>query len=236
MDRIRITDEELDALYGALIGREPFRYRAEEDPLYRSYAERYIHNGRMAMMDSTARAASLTGGYGSSYAQSVGQQQYDEYLRALSEAVPELYGRAWEQYQAQGQAMKDAYQLGLQRWEADYARDRDAMEDQRRADESAYQRQKENYRQLYQLILSTGYSPGDSELDAAGMSRERAEALRQSWQAKQRPESTRYIYVSGGKKNNEEKQTVVKPSQQNQPVQPVKTGGGGGGRNLDALR
>ena len=114
-------DAEVEALYQAIMGRQPFSYRAADDPLYRSYADRYVQNGRLAMRDTMGSAAALTGGYGSSYAQGVGQQRYDEYLRQLSEAVPELYGMAFQRYQAEGEALRDAYddnqRAGLTWWE-----------------------------------------------------------------------------------------------------------------------
>ena len=149
-------DAQLDALYAAITGRQSFSYRADQDPLYRAYAQRYIQNGRMAMRDTMGQAAALTGGYASSYAQALGQQQYDEYLRALSEALPEFYGMAWEQYQAQGQKLKDAYDLAYQRSQADYARQQDALEAQRQGEAAAYQRQQAGYQQLYALISATG--------------------------------------------------------------------------------
>ena len=108
-------DRELEELYAAVTGRPAFSYTPGNDPLYRSYAERYVQNGRLAMRDTLGQAAALTGGYGSSYAQSVGQQRYDEYLRSLSEALPEFYGMAWQRYQAEGEVLKDAYGLGRQR-------------------------------------------------------------------------------------------------------------------------
>ena len=42
-----------------------------------------MKNGRLAMMDSMGRAAALTGGYGSSYAQSAGQQAYQKQMDSL---------------------------------------------------------------------------------------------------------------------------------------------------------
>ena len=78
------ADAELEELYQALMGRRSFSYNAAEDPMYRSVADRYVQNGRLAMRDTMGSAAALTGGYGSSYAQAVGQQSFDEYLRQLS--------------------------------------------------------------------------------------------------------------------------------------------------------
>ena len=179
-------DPELDSLYRAITGRQQFRYRADSDPLYRAAADRAVQNGRMAMRDTQGRAAALTGGYGSSYAQAAGQQQYDEYLRTLSEALPQYYGLAWEQYRAQGEALQNAYDLAWQRRESDYRRDRDAAADAAAAEKLGYERRQDSYRQLYQLISAAGYEPTDEELEAAGMSRAQAEALRAPRRARRR--------------------------------------------------
>ena len=179
------TDRELEELYAAITGRPAFSYSPGSDPLYRSTAESYIQNGRLAMRDTQGQAAALTGGYGSSYAQSVGQQSYNEYLRSLSEALPELYGMAWQRYQAEGEALRDAYGMTRQRGEDAYKRERDAMDDERYAAEReseaenlAYERRQDAYAQLYRLISTTGYVPTDAELEAAGLTRAQAEALR----------------------------------------------------------
>lgn len=192
--------DELEALYQALIGRQPFQYRAQDDPLYRSYADRYVQNGRMAMRDTMAGAAALTGGYGSSYAQTVGQQQYDEYLRLLSEALPELYGMAYQQYRDEGEALRDRYDLAHGRAEDAYNREqaaraaayqqhRDALADERyaaeqesKAAQQRYKQQQDSYQNLVKLISGTGYVPTDSELGAAGLSRSSADALRKEYE------------------------------------------------------
>ena len=93
-------DAELERLYAAITGRPAFSYDPASDPVYNSYAQSYRRRGRLAMRDTMGQAAALTGGYGSSYAQSVGQQQYDSYLQSLGEALPELYGMAWQRYNA----------------------------------------------------------------------------------------------------------------------------------------
>ena len=178
------SDPELDSLYAAITGRQAFSYKADQDPLYRSAADRTIQNGRMAMRDTMGQAAARTGGYGSSYAQAVGQQQYDEYLRSLAQVLPQYYSMAWQRYEAQGQALRDAYDLARQRRADDYARQRDEEERERAAAAAAqaaeardYARQQDSYKQLYQLIFSSGYVPTDEELSAAGMSRAQADAL-----------------------------------------------------------
>ena len=188
------SDPELDSLYAAITGRQAFSYKADQDPLYRSAADRTIQNGRMAMRDTMGQAAALTGGYGSSYAQAVGQQQYDEYLRSLAQVLPQYYSMAWQRYEAQGQALRDAYDLARQRRQDDYARQRDEEERERAAAAAAqaaeardYARQQDSYKQLYQLIFSSGYVPTDEELSAAGMSRDQADALLRQYLQGQKP-------------------------------------------------
>ena len=179
------SDQELERLYASITGRAPFRYNPGSDPLYRSYADRYIQNGRMALRDTVGQGAALTGGYGSSYAETAGQQQYGEYLRALSEALPELYGKALERYQAEGDALRDNYALAWQRRENAYQRERDALADERyETEQSIAAEQRElkqrdaDYQRLYKLIAGTGYQPTDEELALSGLSRAQAEALR----------------------------------------------------------
>ena len=200
------SDPELDSLYAAITGRQAFSYKASEDPLYRSAADRYIQNGRMAMRDTMGQAAALTGGYGSSYAQAVGQQQYDEYLRSLAQVLPQYYSMAWQRYEAQGQALRDAYDLARQRRQDDYARQRDEEERERAAAAAAqaaeardYARQQDSYKQLYQLIFSSGYVPTDEELSAAGMSRAQADALLRQYLQGQKPKGG----SSGGRRSTQ---------------------------------
>ena len=83
-------DEQIRSLYDQLTSRGPFRYDSATDPLYQQYRQSYVQLGQNAMRDTMGQAAGLTGGYGSSYAQSVGQQQYDAYLRRLADVLPEL--------------------------------------------------------------------------------------------------------------------------------------------------
>ena len=206
-ETIPAPDPELDELYRAITGRQSFSYRADSDPLYRAAADRYIQNGRLAMRDTMGRAAALTGGYGSSYAQAAGQQQYDEYLRQLSAAAPEYYDLAFRQYQAQGQALQDAYNLARQRDADAYGRARDAAADARAAEAQAYARQQDAYKQLYNLIVTVGYHPTDEELAAAGMTRPQAEALLAQWQ---QPAAGRSYSGYGGSKKKKTKTTVKK--------------------------
>ena len=175
------SERELDELYAAITGRKAFSYNPGADPLYRAAAESAAQNGRLAMRDTMGQAAALTGGYGSSYAQRVGQQQYDEYLRSLSEALPQYYGLAYRRYSDEGEALRGAYDLA-------YARSRDRIADEQNAaaraaaaEKLAWEQQKSSYANLVKLISSSGYKPSTAQLKAAGLSRAAANALRREY-------------------------------------------------------
>ena len=120
---------QLDDVIGQILNRDKFSYDLNADALYQQYANQYATKGKMAMMDTMGQAAAMTGGYGNSYAQSVGQQAYHGYLQQLNDIIPELYQLALNQYQMEGDALYDQYaMLGAQE-EQDYGRHRDEMAD-----------------------------------------------------------------------------------------------------------
>lgn len=104
-------DEELERLYDQILGRPDFSYNLGADPMYQQYRQQYMTQGRLAMEDTMGRAAGLTGGYGSSYSQNVGQQAYGQYLQGLNDAVPQLYALALNRYTAEGDALADRYAM-----------------------------------------------------------------------------------------------------------------------------
>lgn len=120
---------ELDSLYDKIVNRDKFKYDVYDDPMYQQYKMQYQNLGRTAMMDTMGQAAALTGGYGSSYGQSVGQQTYDAYLQSLNEVVPELYGQAYQQYRDEGTDMLNQWSLLNDREQQDYTKYRDSVSD-----------------------------------------------------------------------------------------------------------
>lgn len=119
--------DQISALIGQITNRDKFSYDLNADALYQQYADQYMQQGKMAMMDTMGQAQAMTGGYGNSYAQSVGQQAYQGYLQKLNEVVPELYGMAYDQYQQEGQDMLNQYALLAGQDEQEYGRHQDAV-------------------------------------------------------------------------------------------------------------
>ena len=108
--------------------RDPFSYDFNSDALYNQYKDQYIQQGQMAMMDTMGQAAAMTGGYGNSYAQSVGQQTYNQYLSQLNEIMPELYDRAYNRYNQEGQDMLNMYDLYMGREQDNYNKYLDSVD------------------------------------------------------------------------------------------------------------
>lgn len=97
-----------DALSDKYTNRGPFSYDFNADALYQQYKDRYIQQGKMAMQDAMGQAAAMTGGYGNSYAATVGNQAYQQSLQQLNDVIPELYKLAYDRYNQEGQDMLNA--------------------------------------------------------------------------------------------------------------------------------
>lgn len=210
-------DQQIQDIYDKINNREPFSYDLNGDPLYQQMKDRYIQGGKLAMKDTMGQAAALTGGYGSSYGQAVGQQQYDKQLQDLAAQIPGLYQTAYGVYQDQGDDLLNQYNMLGQMRDTEYGRYQDDLAnwqyDQQNAynrwtdaynrvtneentayarEQDAFNRQQQLYSNLYTLILKSGYTPSDGELQSAGMSRAQANALAAEYQRAITP------VVSGG--------------------------------------
>lgn len=102
---------QLDSMIDKILNREKFSYDLNGDVLYNQYKDQYQALGRTAMADTIARAAAMTGGYGNSYAETAGNQAYQQYLTQLNDKIPELYQLALAQYQQEGQDLLNNYNL-----------------------------------------------------------------------------------------------------------------------------
>ena len=224
-------DAELERLYAAITGRPAFSYDPASDPVYNSYTQSYQRRGRLAMRDTMGQAAALTGGYGSSYAQSVGQQQYDSYLQSLGEALPELYGMAWQRYNAEGDALKTAWELASERSEVRRESEREAAERKAAAQKSAETARRGNYDRLYKLIYNSGYNPNETELSDSGMTGEQAAALLAEYRRRNKIGTSNTYTYRGGSTSSGTKKTK---KQKRYPV-PKSTRLASPGRNLDAM-
>ena len=112
-----------------ILNREKFSYDLNADAFYQQYKDKFVQQGKMAMMDTIGQAQAMTGGYGNSYAQSVGQQAYQAQLQNLNDIVPELYQMALDQYNQEGQDLYNQYAMLVAQENQDYGRYRDQVSD-----------------------------------------------------------------------------------------------------------
>ena len=121
----------MDEALQKVLNRDKFQYDINGDALYQQYKDRYIQQGKQAMMDTVGQAAALTGGYGNSYAQKAGQQAYQGYLQGLNDKVQELYQMALERYNQEGTDLLNKYGLMSDQYAKEYSRYRDSVGDWR---------------------------------------------------------------------------------------------------------
>lgn len=118
---------QLNDTLNKILNREKFSYDLNGDALYQQYKDQYTTQGQMAMMDTMGQAQAMTGGYGNSYAQTVGQQTYQGYLQQLNDRVPELYQLALDQHNQETQNLYNQYGLYADRENQEYGRYQDAV-------------------------------------------------------------------------------------------------------------
>ena len=119
----------LDNILQEIQNPKDFKYSFNDDEMFKYYADLYTQKGRQASADAMGQAAALTGGYGNSYGQAVGNQAYQQYLLNLYDRGMDLRNQAYQQYQDQ---RADQYnQLGALQGadQTDYGRYRDTVGD-----------------------------------------------------------------------------------------------------------
>ena len=121
--------EQIKQLLEEVLGRKGLDYDQSKDPFWRTYKDQYTDMGKQAMRDSMGQAATLTGGYASSYAQAVGQQQYNNYLQQLASRAPELYQMALQKYQADSDNLYKRFEAAKDMDDTEYGRYRDDVSD-----------------------------------------------------------------------------------------------------------
>lgn len=149
---------QINTMMDQYLNRDKFSYDVNEDALYQQLRDQYRLMGQTAMMDTMGQAAMLTGGYGNSYAQGVGQQAYQGFMQQLNDQIPDLYQMALNQYMNEGDQMLDKMSLLMQQDSLDYGKYRDQMADQDAA-----------FEKLLGLMTEYGYKPTEEELAYAGL-------------------------------------------------------------------
>ena len=135
------TDQIKDMM-SQIQNREKFSYDVDSDPLFQQALASATNSGKQAMQDTIGQASALTGGYGSTYATSVGNQAYNSFIEDAYNNLPQYYQMAMEAYQMEGDEMYR--QLGM-------LTDADATEYNRNvtAYDATYQHRNQMYNEAY---------------------------------------------------------------------------------------
>lgn len=120
-------DEQINDTAQDIIARDPFSYDSANDPLYKYFANMYQRNGERAMRDTLGELSARTGGLASSYAGSMAQGSYNEYMQGLNDIVPELYNLAYSIYQNEGDEQRANLEMLQALEQGDYAKYRDLL-------------------------------------------------------------------------------------------------------------
>lgn len=165
--------QDADKYYGQIANMKPFEYDVTGDALYQQYKDTYTQQGKMAMQDTMGQAAAMTGGYGNSYAQTVGQQVFNGYMGQLADKIPELYQLAYSKYRDDKNDLYNLYGLASEKdadlyskaadeqsrslnlasyygslasegYNREYGEHRDAVADRQYADQFAYQKEQDD--------------------------------------------------------------------------------------------
>ena len=120
---------QINDLQSQISKKGDFTYDLNNDALYQQYKDKYINLGKLAMTDTMGQASALTGGYGNSYAQSVSNQAYQQYLTQLNDVVPQLYGMAMDKYNMDMDNLYKKYNMFNDADTKDYGKYRDIVSD-----------------------------------------------------------------------------------------------------------
>lgn len=117
-----ITNDELKSLRESILNPTGFSYDPTTDPVYLQYAEEAQKAAKLGMEDAMGQAAALSGGFGNSYAQMVGQQVYNEKMNSVNDIIPELEQNAYNRYQDEIDIQRDNYEMLSNQEANDYDR------------------------------------------------------------------------------------------------------------------
>ena len=103
--------EALNNLLNDFMNREDFEYDVDKDQMFQQALASAMGSGKTAMQDTMGQAAALTGGYGSTYATTAGNQAYNAFIEDAYNNLPEYYNMALAAYEAEGQQMLQQYNM-----------------------------------------------------------------------------------------------------------------------------
>ena len=136
----------LDSLVDAYMFRDSFSYDPESDIRVKQMRSNTMRSAALAMEDAEARAAVLSGGYGNSYAASVGSAAYSRAVESIMDKEAEYLAEAYERYKSEGSDTERKIAMLSEFDSAEYERYADALSRADAAYADEYERDYEAWR------------------------------------------------------------------------------------------
>lgn len=134
-----------------------FNYNAENDDIYKQYAEQFARQGQSAGERSLAGAAALTGGMPSSFAVAANAQAQQAYAKKTADMIPVLEQNAYNRYLGE---RNFSYQDYLNQYNADVDRAKSMYDADWRSTNFNYQ----DYLNKYNADVDRARAAYDSEI------------------------------------------------------------------------
>lgn len=156
--------DDVRAMMDKITNREKFSYDVDTDPLFQQALASAMNSGKQAMQDTIGQASALTGGYGSTYATTAGNQSYNAFIEDAYNNLPQYYQMAMEAYQMEGDELYR--QLGMYTDADDREYNRNVT-----AYDATYQHRNRMYDEAYNMYRdekSDAYAMANLELNEHG--------------------------------------------------------------------
>ena len=125
-----------------IMNRDKFSYDVDTDPLFQQALASAMNSGKQAMQDTIGQASALTGGYGSTYATTAGNQAYNAFIEDAYDNLPQYYQMALEAYQMEGEEMYRQFGMVSELDDKEYNRNVTAYD-------ATYQHRNQMYNEAY---------------------------------------------------------------------------------------
>ena len=203
-------DSEMRALIDQILNSNLADWKQGDQ--YAALRDQYASNGEMGMNDLLGQVSSRTGGLASSYAASVANQEYNDWMSKLEQAAREMYQQDRSDKLNSLGVLSDAYdreygEYGdkLNQWNTDrnfaYQQAQDALADQWKQKEWDYNLSQDEWNKAAQQAEMMASYGDFSGYKALGYTDSQIESMRQAYQIAQTAKAK--SGSSGGKKSGD---------------------------------
>ena len=203
-------DSEMRALIDQILNSNLADWKQGDQ--YAALRDQYASNGEMGMNDLLGQVSSRTGGLASSYAASVANQEYNDWMSKLEQAAREMYQQDRSDKLNSLGVLSDAYdreygEYGdkLNQWNADrnfaYQQAQDALANQWKQKEWDYNMSQDEWNKAAQQAEMMASYGDFSGYKALGYTDSQIESMRQAYQIAQTAKAK--SGSSGGKKSGD---------------------------------